>query len=260
LLSSKGGTQEIQDFRNRRTPIAADPHHQVPGMQMQTLSTSGRHVFGNPNANAFLIIVRRTCPFLAPDHIFCTPKRTCKPAVRVIHPNRLIFQKTARHDPEHLRVRNFQSQLLRNKVDRRSVLDIRGGSDNRLTFGYAGNGFSKAIGPTQMTGNQADDVLPAFIQDHYRRVLRLVLQQRRNDANHNPGGHDENQRPVLAPQFRNHRPQSVEPRSAQSQSKTMSVGNITNAFRKACLDLQSQPHPITGDRNDGQGAVLSAEC
>ena len=217
-------------------------------------------MFGNPNANSLLIIIRRLCLFLTPDDLHLALKDRCEPEVRVIHPNRFIFQNAARNTCEHFRILNFQPQILSHKVDRRSVLHIRSGSDYGLPSGYPGNGFSEAIGPSQMTGNQADDIFPSFIQDHHRRVLHLVLQQRRDLANHDPGRHDENQRSIPAPQFRNHRSQAVEPHGPQSQSKTMPVGDITNAFREARLDLQSQPYPIPGDRNDGHRRVLSAEC
>ena len=92
-------------------------------------------------------------------------------------------------------------QLKCQRIQCRHIVHIRRGGDNRVGTQHARQITSQRISTARMTGEQADDMLGTFINDHHRRIAKLVVDQRGQYAHRNAGRPDKNQRRIIRKRF-----------------------------------------------------------
>ena len=92
-------------------------------------------------------------------------------------------------------------QLKCQRIQCRHIVDIRRRGDHRIGAQHARQIPRQRIGTARVTGEQADDMLGAFINDHHRRIAKFVVDQRGQHAHRNAGRTDKNQRRVIRKRF-----------------------------------------------------------
>ena len=92
-------------------------------------------------------------------------------------------------------------QLECQRIQGRHIVDIRRRGDNRVGAQHACKITRQRIRPPCVAGEQADDMLGTFINDHHRRIAKFIVDQRGQYAHRNAGRPDKNQRRIIHKRF-----------------------------------------------------------